>query len=131
MTATATVQPAPEPLTATTSDIGDVVEASEIYRHAHLRHLSRAQQDLALGGWVGVIVGFELRGGVLLAICGQRPVACGCHLDFADDERPEVSRRDCLDCRGDGEAYWRARPLADLQRCAEQRVPPGVTTRAP
>ena len=69
--------------------------------------------------------------GKISAICGQTVTACRCHLDYADDERPEISRPDCLACKGTGEARWRVLPLGDLERVPDPGPERGLTRTLP
>lgn len=114
---------APAPLA-----VGDLVQTSQAYRDRHLWPAGRkaGRPCTAADPWVGVVLELGAR-----VLCGQRPTACRCHLDFADDERPEVSSPTCPDCRGDGEARWRTLDHADLQHAPPAADHPDITRTLP
>lgn len=98
--------------------IGEIVQTSQAYRDRTYWPADRkpGQPSTFVDPWRGIVLGIIPHEGKISALCGQVPTACRCHLDFADDEHPERSRRDCLACRGEGEARWRVLPLGDLER---------------
>jgi hypothetical protein len=100
---------------------GDVVRTSAAAR----ARMHRGDLDT----WIGIVLRITERRGQMLAVCGQQPTACRCHLERGDD-RPEVSDPACLDCNGDGEAYWRARPLGDIEG-TDAPAPQGITRWLP
>lgn len=108
--------------------VGDLVQTSQAYRDRHCWPAGRKLGQLCTVAdpWIGVVLGIGAR-----VLCGQRPTACRCHLDLADDETPERSRPDCPDCRGDGEARWRTLDLADLALAPARADAAGLTRSLP
>ena len=108
--------------------LGTIVRSN---RAAIARRLRTEISKITDTGWIGIVLEYRTRDdGVLLVRCGQRPEPCRCHLERGED-RPEVSDPRCLDCDGDGEAFWSARRVDEVEAHPDQTPCPGLTRELP
>lgn len=128
-----TPDPALAPTVAAAPRVGEIVQSSQGYLDRHVWPAGRklGQPCTVSDPWRGIVLAILMHEGKISALCGQSPVACRCHLDLADDEHPEASRPGCLDCRGEGEAKWRVRPLEDIERAPNPGPCRGLTRSLP